>query len=106
MYPGKKHVWTAEEDSAIVTGRTVEPRATFQAIGDVLGIGRDQIIDRAMELGVHTRGDRTMMTRFQPAAASDASDFERRRECLPAGHPVTWNAITVGTCLEGHGYPL
>lgn len=106
MYPGNKHVWTAEEDAAIVTGRTVEPRATFDAIGASLGIGRDQVIDRAIGIGVHTRGDRTMMTRFKPSAEPDASDFDRRRECLPAGHPVTWNAITVGTCLEGQRYPL
>lgn len=28
------------------------------------------------------------------------------REPLPAGHPVTWGAITVGTELAGSDYPL
>lgn len=101
----KKHVWTAEEDAAIAAGRNAKPPVSWEALGRKLHLAPWTVNAHAREVGLI---DTNILAHITQSAMEkpDDSDFDRRRECLPAGHPVTWNAITVGTCLEGQRYPL
>ena len=96
------------------------------------GIARSTVRDRAVWLGarVPVKEDARVPVRSTPAGVDDVAGFaatmrqidarkeaapstrDTRRswrgtlgvEVLPAGHPITWGAITEGTCLAGSAY--
>jgi hypothetical protein len=75
--------WTGRDDPA-VTRR-----------GRDLGRHRFTVIERGRRIGA-----RRPPPEFQPPPP------DLSRPPLPAGHPQSWEALTVGTVLEGTDYPL
>lgn len=86
--------WTDEMDAAILTGRA--DRQPWDAIAAGLGLSRWAVIRRGRFLGA----DRRRLRRGRAARAAAAVE----REPFPAGHPITWGAITAGTVLAGAVY--
>ena len=95
-----KRIWTAEEDATIRQMRTAG--ATRAAIAEVLGVLSYTIQTRMRQLGVTIR-----------VAAVEVEETEEKIsrpngaewDALPAGHPISWGAVTRGTWLEGTSYP-
>jgi len=72
--------------------------ATWDAIAAALRLSRSAVIEHGRRIGVR-RPPRVVVE----AAMHDL--FDPGREPLPAGHPVSWGAITAGTLLAGSPYP-
>lgn len=89
--------WTQHADTAILRLRAAG--RAWPAIASELRVGRNSVIERARRLGL-------------PAAHRPAPSLVPRsvprveRLALPAGHPITWSAITSGTVLDQVPYPL
>lgn len=85
--------WTEAGDATI--RRMRDERASWDAIAMALGVNRWTAIGRGRHIGA-SLGE----------AAADATDeiSDRRRGPMPSGHPVSWGAITAGTCLAGAAY--
>jgi hypothetical protein len=90
--------WADAEDDMIRGMRALG--ASWQAIASAVGVSVNTLVDRAAVLGV-----RALPSSYAARAAArriaelhrDATD----RDPLPAGHPITWGAITRGTSLAG-----
>jgi hypothetical protein len=87
-------VWTELADESLYTLRG-EGRS-WDAIAAVLGISRWAAIERGRLIGAR---------KPDPAPPADAQAIGLR-EPMPAGHPVSWGAITAGTVLDGAAYPF
>lgn len=83
--------WTDTIDTAIRRMRASH-RMSLDAIGEQLGLHRETIRTRARELGID-----------KPVPPEEHTDG--RRHALPPGHPISWDAITKGTLLDGLAYP-
>ena len=83
------HRWTNDEDSFIIRAR--QRRVTLAAIADRLG----------MPLSVLRRRVEQLEARGAPRERNQAELAMGWRMPLPAGHPISWGAITQGTLLEG-----
>ena len=87
--------WSHYADTAILRLRAAgQP---WPAIASELRVGRNSVIERARRLGL------------PPAIRLAPPSLPRpmpRVEALPAGHPITWSAITSGTLLDRVPYPL
>lgn len=86
-----KHTWTDAEDALI---RTIDgPKGVTRA-------------DVARELGMSSWAVRERMARIghRPEAPAAIEFIDLGRDPLPAGHPVSWQAITAGSCIEGQEY--
>jgi hypothetical protein len=88
----KRIEWTGARDQTIKRMRN--ERASWDVIAAAVGVCRWAAIERGRQLFV----------RLRPPVADAQDDGDRRRDCFPAGHPVTWGAITKGTSLEGAAY--
>jgi hypothetical protein len=60
-----------------------------------LKVSRWAVIQRGKKVGAE-----------MPAQAEEPGEPGRSADPLPAGHPITWGAITDGTVLHGVPYPL
>lgn len=87
----KPIIWTDETDAIIFMGRAT--RQSWDEIASRLGISRGAAIERGKAIKAHGR---------MPPAPKPKADT--RDEALPAGHPITWGAITDGTILDGAPY--
>ena len=90
----RKIEWTAEADDMIRAGRA--GGRSWDAISGELGLSRWAVLLRGRFLGA-ARKVRRYRRGVPPPAKNE-------REPLPAGHPLTWGAITAGTVLAGAPY--
>lgn len=86
-------IWTAPRDG-LLRGLRAEGRS-WDAIAGALGISRWAAIERGRAVGAQK----------PPAPPRPPPGMSLWREPLPAGHPVSWGAITAGTVLDGMDYP-
>lgn len=87
--------WTETADNTIRRMRA--EGATWAAIGTVLGLSRNTIIERGRR--IHALGGPVHIPR-PPRPPED----DPNRDPLPAGHPIPWGILTAGTVLEGVAY--
>lgn len=88
--PQKLH-WSEATDTVLRRARA--EGHTWDNIALLLGISRWTAIDRG----------RRIDARRPPAEFIPKPDLFRPP--LPAGHPISWNLLTAGTCLRGVRYP-
>jgi hypothetical protein len=86
-------LWTPAQDAKI--RRLRAEGATWDAIAAALCVSRFTIIDRGRRIGARL-----------PPPECKPPPPDPARPPLPAGHPLSWQALTVGTVLEGSAYPL
>jgi hypothetical protein len=72
--------------------------ATWDTIAAALRLSRSAVIEHGRRIGAQR-------PRPKVAMAVVRELLDPGREPLPAGHPVTWGAITAGTLLAGSRYP-
>ena len=89
-------VWTEQRDRILCALRA-EGRS-WDTIAAMLGISRWAAIQRGRLLGAFKPEP--------PPRHDDEVPDAAGREALPAGHPVSWGAITAGTLLDGAAYPF
>ena len=89
--------WTPLADLAIVHMRSAG--LPWPDIARHLHVGRSAAIERARSLGIPSQSNRPQP---KPTPAIPRID----RPPLPAGHPLTWGAITDNTHAAGTPYPL
>lgn len=87
--------WTEAADQTIHRMRA--EGATWAAIGAILGLSRNTIIERGRR--IHATGGPSVI----PRPARPHED-DPNRQPLAAGHPISWNLLTNGTLLEGTVY--
>ncbi len=87
--------WTQTADARLLHLRALGQ--SWHAVASELRIGRNAAIERARRLGLQP------VTRIQPPPRPPAERTDR--PALPPGHPLSWQAITAGTCLAGEAYP-
>jgi hypothetical protein len=117
--------WTQQLDRELLRLRA--DGATWDAIAYAFGVSRNAALGRGRVLAsgraaTHSRPPRRtlrepllkgvtpMRAARRPAAAVDDTPAKPRlgpveRPPLPAGHAVSWGAITAGTLLDGAAYP-
>lgn len=84
--------WTETADDTIRRMRA--GGATWAAIGAMLGLSRNTIIERGRR--IQAAGGPIRVPRPTRPAEEDPN-----RAPLPAGHPISWGILTRGTILEG-----
>jgi hypothetical protein len=89
-------LWTAPLDAHL--RRLRQQGATWDQIAAALGVSRYAAIERGRRIGAQTPPP-------LPRAQPQENLLDPAREPLKAGHAVTWNAITAGTCLADCRYP-
>ena len=87
--------WTHLADARLLHLRALG--RPWHSVAVELGVGRNAAIERARRLGLQP------VTRIQPPPRPVVERIDRPP--LPPGHPVSWQVITAGTCLEGEPYP-
>jgi hypothetical protein len=87
--------WSKHADAHLLKLRAAG--LPWHAVASELRVGRNAAIERARRLGLPP------LTRIQPAPRPPIERIDRLP--LPPGHPITWQAITVGTSVEGEPYP-
>jgi hypothetical protein len=88
--------WTTARDAALRVAYREHPGA-WTHIGRAINRHPNTVRDRAVVLGLHAGRDR--LSGHARATAKIVNS-----EPLPAGHPVSWGAVTAGTMLEGEGF--
>ena len=88
-----KLIWTDAQDTQI--RRLRMEGASWDMIATILGLARWTTIERGRHIGARPPPREFVSPPEDPA-----------RDPLPAGHPRTWNVLTVGTVLENTPYPL
>jgi hypothetical protein len=96
--------WTPRADAKFA--HLVAEGASSRVLANVFGIGRRAAEQRTVKLGLINAGASIRRMANQRSAPSEPANNDLTREPLPPGHPVTWNLINAGTCLEGSPYPL
>ncbi|MDD2860649.1 MAG: AsnC family protein [Acidiphilium sp.] len=89
---GERRNWTETADNTIRRMRA--GGATWAAIGDVLGLSRNTIIERGRR--IQAVGGPVPVRKPVRLPENDPN-----REPLRAGHPISWGILTRGTVLEG-----
>lgn len=92
--PGRRD-WTETADNTIRRMRT--DGATWAAIGSVLGLSRNTILERGRRI-------RALGGPSQEPRLPRVPEDEPNRGPLHAGHPIAWGVLTAGTILEGTLY--
>ncbi|MBV9537429.1 MAG: AsnC family protein [Acidisphaera sp.] len=97
--------WSPSMDETIISAR--DARVSWDDIARAFGVSRNSVVTRGRQLGF----GRTPLP-FGPPRPPRATRPKRQkppsftdRPPLPAGHPVSWDAITAGTALAGRRYP-
>ena len=93
-------VWTPALDQVLQQGRAAG--ATWDALAAHLAVSRNVIIARAAKLGI----PRLRMVPSRVLRTPSPLDTDPDRAPLPAGHPISWDAINADTQLAGDPYPL
>jgi len=93
--PQKLH-WTQPADAQL--HRLRAEGATWDAIAAAMRLSRSAVIEHGRRIGARRPPPDAM-------AAALRALMDPAREPLPAGHPVSWRAITAGTLLAGSRYP-
>lgn len=94
--------WTREADAELA--RQVAAGASQAAIARAVGVSVLAAENRCRCLGLAWPSVASL--RRVPAPAPTApTPAQRSFDPLPAGHPVSWGAITAGTWLAGSPYP-
>ena len=98
----KKH-WTQEEDANVRLWCSQGISYTEQALR--IGVHRDTVAFRARRIGV--KMNTTPLEPTEEKIRRSLLDHPGGNDwdALPAGHPITWGALTRGTWLEGTRYP-
>lgn len=99
--PARSLAWTPQADARL--GRLLSDGASIRALSKAFGIGRQAAQQRALKLGLIKLETRTASPRATDQKSSNQS-ADLGRDALPAGHPITWNLVVQGTCLEGTPY--
>lgn len=87
-----KHQWTEAQDDLIRTQRGAGK--SWSTIAYQLDLSRWFVIMHALHvLGLERTADQEPIEVIDP-----------NRDPLPSGHPISWNAITAGFCIEGVEY--
>ncbi len=97
-------VWSEQADTLLLELRRA--RTTWDGIAGILGVSRNAAIDRGKRLLLQQGSPEAAAARLpsrQPGPPRPPPAPDRR--ALPAGHPLTWNLLTAGTCLDGAAYP-
>jgi hypothetical protein len=89
--------WTPVADLNLLEMRAAG--LSWPIVARALQVGRSAAIERARSLGVVSKSRLPQPT---PRPAVPRID----RPPLPAGHPLTWGAITDNTSASGIPYPL
>lgn len=89
--------WSHDADVAILRLRA--DGKAWPVIASELRVGRNSVIERARYLGLPPAIRLVQPPRRFALARTD-------RPALPAGHPITWSAITSGTALDSVPYPM
>ena len=89
----KKYPRTDAQDAQI--RRLRMEGASWDLVATVLGLSRWATIERGRRIGARLPPREHIPPPEDPA-----------RDALPAGHPRTWDVLTVGTLLENTPYPL
>jgi hypothetical protein len=89
--PRKIH-WTPAQDETIRRMRAAG--ASWDAIAATFSVSRYTIIFRGRAVGA-----------LRPPKSVPPAPPVQERLPLPAGHPLSWRALTDGTVLEGSPYP-
>ena len=87
-----KATWTEAQDIQIKRLRA--EGLSWDSIGAAMGLTRWSVLERGRRIGA-----RPPPPDFVPPPP------DPNRDPLPAGHPVSWETINEGTCLEGAPYP-
>ncbi len=87
--------WSQQADADLLTLRA--QGQTWRDVASHLRVGRNAAIERARRLGLRP------LTRIQPAPRPPVERIDR--PALPAGHPLSWRAITDNTPLQDEPYP-
>ncbi len=95
------HTWSPLADRHLLHMRAAG--LPWRVIAAELQVGRNAAIERARRLGV--RVQTRMMPAPRPTPEPAPAPARNDRAPLPAGHPITWCAITDGTPLDGSPYP-
>lgn len=95
MAPPKKIIPTPDGDATI--HRLRAEGVTWAKIGKAVGCSEFKAIQRGREIGAYTE-------RAKPEPRPEGIGHDAR-EPLPAGHPLSWGAITAGSILDGARYP-
>ena len=87
--------WSPQADASLLQLRA--EGLTWITVASRLSVGRNAAIERARRLGLQP------LTRIQPAPRAPVERIDRPP--LPAGHPLSWRAITDNTPLQDEPYP-
>lgn len=90
----QKLIWSEPNDTWLLQMRAYG--ASWGTIATGLQISRWAATERGRKLGA---------SRPPRPAARLLPRLRDAREAMPAGHPVSWGAITKGTWAEGAAYP-
>jgi hypothetical protein len=100
--------WTADADTMLLGLR--RDGTTWDAIAAAIGVSRNAAIDRGKRLLLAEGSPALAAARLpaRPAAPRPPPGPPSMEERPPlcAGHPVTWELLIAGTCLEGAPYPF
>lgn len=92
--------WTEAEDDLIRSG------ASFPTIARQLGLHRWTVRERARLLQEAGEAIPPRPSHWRASVAPPhVVAHDDSRTPLPVGHPVSWDAIVAGTCLDGLGFP-
>jgi hypothetical protein len=87
--------WTMHADAHLLQLRAAG--CPWRTVATELRVGRNAAIERARRLGLQP------LTHIKPAPRPPLERIDRPP--LPPGHPVSWQAITAHTSLDGEPYP-
>ena len=88
--------WTQHADAHLLHLRAAG--LPWRAVAQELRVGRNAAIERARRLGLPP------MNHVQPPPKPPIERIDR--PALPAGHPLSWAAITANSPLDGTPYPF
>ena len=98
-----RKVWTKEEDDLILQMRNKEHKS-WDVIAAAIGVWRQTAKDRGYVIGALASISRSRPTELKVDRNLGRFGDGGFWDSLPAGHPVSWGAITEGTLLEGTPY--
>ena len=87
--------WSPQADALILQLRAAG--CPWRTLASELRVGRNSIIERARRLGLPP----VSRSYAPPNPALERTE----RLPLPSGHPLSWQAITTNSLLEGEPYP-
>lgn len=100
--PSRSIVWTPIADARFQ--QLFANGQSIRGLARLFGIGRQAAQQRAIKLGlVCSEIPKAPESVSRAKTSPDPND--PGREALPAGHPLSWGLIVMGTCLEGMPYP-